>query len=195
MAGAGAAVFFFPSAAFGQNPTGQFGWHLVGFALLVGVSFAMAQWSVLKRLTGRYLGTNPFLVGLWIPASSVAIMAMLIPLWWVPGGFFFWFPWLLAQRIFPGVLVLAILQWLILRRITATGSKWVVLTIVGASVGATLGLFWPILLAPILLSPGPIEFIPFEVPWAFLTGGTIGLLQAGELSASIVAAIERMESS
>jgi hypothetical protein len=198
MAGAGAAVVFFPGAAFGQNPTGDFGWHLVGFAILVGVFFALGQWSILRRLSDRYLETNPFILGLWIPASTVAIMAMLLPLWWVTGGFLFWAPWLLVERMLPGILVLAILQWLILWRMTAIGPKWIVVTILGSSLGAILGLFWPIILLPISISPeldaAFIEYIPFEVPSAFVFGATIGLLQSGELAAAISDAVERIES-
>ena len=203
MAGAGAAVVFFPGAAFGQNPTGDFGWHLVGFAVLVGVFFALGQWSILRRFSDRYLEINPLLLGLWIPASTVAIMAMLLPLWWVTGGFFFWAPWLMVERMFPGILVLAILQWLLLWRMTAIGPKWIVLTILGSSLGAILGLFWPIILLPISMTFSPeldaafiefIEFIPLEVPSAFVFGATIGLLQSGELAAAISDAVERIES-
>jgi hypothetical protein len=193
MAGTGAAVAFFPGAAFMQNPTGDFGWHLVGFAILVGVFFALGQWSILSLFSARYLDTNALLPGLWIPASTAAIMAMLLPLWWEQGGFFFWAPWLLVEKMLPGILVLAILQWLILWRMTAIGPRWIALTVLGASLGAILGLFWPIVLLPIPISPELIEFIPFEIPSAFVFGATIGLLQSGALAAAISGAVKRIE--
>ena len=194
--GAGAAVLVFPGAAMMQNPTGEFGWHLVGFAFLVGLGFALGQWVVLKRLTTQYLDPAPFVVGLWIPASTVTLMAMLLPLWWVPGGYLIMMPWLLAHKMLPGILALAILQWLILRRLMPAGPKWILVTVLGAVVGATLGIWWVVVLFPFLFVPGleqEIEAIgnaTFEMGWAFVTGGTIGLFQVGELAKSISASVE-----
>lgn len=197
--GAGAAVLVFPGAAVMQNPTGEFGWHLVGFAFLVGLGFALGQWVVLTKLTAQHLGSNPSLVRLWIPASTVAIMAMLLPLWWVPAGFLLWFPWLIAQKILPGILALAILQWLILMRLMSAGPKWIFVTVLGSVVGATLGIFWILLLLPLSGIPGLAQAIEaianatFEMGWAFVTGGMIGLFQAGELAKAIGIAVENTQ--
>lgn len=199
MMGSGAALIVFPGAAFMQNPTGEFGWHLVGFAFLVGLCFSLGQWIVLNRFTKQYLDSKPFLVGLWIPASTLAVMAMLLPLWWVPGGFLIWAPWLLAQKMFPGILALAILQWLILMRLMTAGPKWILVTILGSVVGGTLGLFWMLVLLPFSSIPGiehAIEAIgdaTFEMGWAFVTGGTIGFFQASELARAICTTAGRTE--
>lgn len=197
--GAGVAMLVFPGAAFMENPTGEFRWHLVGFAFLVGLGFSLGQWIILNKLTTKYLHPNPFFVGLWIPASTAAVMAMLLPLWWVPGGYLFWAPWLLTQKMFPGILALAVLQWLILTRLAATGPKWMLITVLGTIFGATLGIFWIVVLLPFSVIPGIAQAIEaigeatFEMGWAFVTGGTIGLFQAGELARAVGAAVENTE--
>ncbi len=197
--GAGAAVLIFPGAGMMKNPTGEFGWHLVGFALLVGLGFALGQWVVLRRLAARYLGATPVVLALWIPASALSVVAMLLPLWWVPGGLLFLVPFLLIPRMLPGILALAVLQWLILRRLTPAGAKWVSATILGAGLGAIAGLYWSVPLILLGVTPsfapvvGQVVDATFEMGWAFVTGGTIGLFQTSELIRAIGDAIEGAE--
>ena len=63
--GASLVLALFPSAAFGGNPTDQFGWHLVGFALAIGILFAILQWLLLRDVL-RWLKTaNISLLILW----------------------------------------------------------------------------------------------------------------------------------
>ncbi|WP_197431111.1 hypothetical protein, partial [Aliiruegeria sabulilitoris] len=189
--GAGIALLIFLDAAFMKNPTGEFGWHLVGFAFLVGLCFSLGQWIVLNRLATKHLQVGRIIVGLWVPASTAAIIAMLLPLWWVPAGFLMWFPWLLAQKMLPGILALATVQWLILTRLMAVSPKWIFVTVLGAVVGAMLGVFWLIVLMPFAAIPGmdqalvAISNATFEMGWAFVTAGAIGLFQAGELARAI----------
>lgn len=192
-AGALAAVLLFPHAAFGRNPTGQFGWHLVGFAFLVGFVFALGQWTLLKKLSDRYLETKSPLTLLWLPASTAAIMAMLMPLWWVPGEALIWAPWLLPIYMFPGILALALLQSLVVNLLTGAGLRLFLRTLLGGVVGVLLGFVWPFVLPVFALAPELVEQFPFEASWAFVTGATIGAFQVGEIASSFVTAVKARE--
>ena len=83
LVGATIAVALFPGAAFGENPTGEFGWHLVGFGLSIGLSFALAQWLVLRGALADKLAIGALLTAQWLVFSSVGIVALLLPLWWM----------------------------------------------------------------------------------------------------------------
>lgn len=167
LAGARLALALFPSAAFARNPTGQFGWNLVGFALAVGIPLATAQWLVLRHvLRYREAASSSFLV-LWIPATSVGIALMILPLWWWEAQAFFFLPWLVAFPMLPGMVFLGLAQWFLLYRIISGRFTWALLTILGAGIGSILGL-----VAAFFLQP-----IPLELTWACVTGAGIGVLQ------------------
>lgn len=191
--GAFAAVLFFPDAAFGRNPTGQFGWHLVWFAFLVGIFFALGQWLVLRKLSDRYLETGSLVTLLWLPASTAAIMAMLMPLWWVPGAALIWAPWLLPIYMFPGIIALALLQSSIMYLLTGTGFAFFLRTLLGTTIGILIGFIWPFVLPIYAIAPILVEHLPFEASWAFVTGATIGAFQVGDISKCFIAAVERRE--
>lgn len=115
--GAIGALTFYPGAAFGVNPTGQFGRHLVGFATLIGASLGISQWAILLHLLKPTNATNRLLPHLWIPATAMGINPMLLPLWWRDGAVFILVPWMSAVPMIPGIVLLGVAQQFILRRL------------------------------------------------------------------------------
>jgi len=175
--GALLALVLFPSAAFACHPTGQFGWNLIGFALSVGVPLAISQWLALHSILKYREAARSKLLILWIPVTSIGIAFMILPLWWTPAEIFFFAPWLAAIKMLPGMIFLGLTQWLLLYWLISASFVWVLLTIMGAAIGSTLGLFVALFLFPFALEP----------TWAFVTGGGIGVLQAIELISNLKA--------
>ena len=158
--GATIAVVFFPGAAFAVNPTGQFGWHLVGFALSIGIPFSAAQWLLLHSTL-----------------SAVGIATILLPLWWMPWGQLLLAPYKTVSAMIPGSLVLALGQWFILGRIGESTRSYIVLTCAGVAVGGYLGL-----IGAFLLSMLTGALLPLEHAWALLFGLTVGAFQSRPLA-------------
>jgi hypothetical protein len=185
LVGAVFVLTLYPSAAFGRNPTGQFGWHLVGFALVIGIPFAISQWLILRYVLRYRKGVNiPFLV-LWIPVTSIGITFMILPLWWWDAEVFFFAPWYVVVPTLPGMIFLGLGQWFVLYRAITARFIWVLFTIMGAVTGAVLGL-----VAAFILSP-----LPLEVTWAFVVGASIGVLQRPVLVSDLDADLRRREQS
>lgn len=181
--GAMLALILFPSAAFASNPTGQFSWNLVGFALAIGVPLGVSQWLVLRQLLKYRLANDSLSLHLWIPATSVGIAVMVMPLWWWDAEVFIFAPWVVAYVMFPGMILLGIAQWLILYRLISVRFTWVLRTIAGAAIGSILGLVVAFFLTP----------IPLEITWSFLAGAGIGRLQAMGLVSSVFTSTDREE--
>jgi len=185
--GAIGALAFFPSAAFGANPTGQFGWHLVGFASLIGASLGLAQWAILLHLLKPTHATNRLILHLWIPATAMGIVAMLMPLWWQDAAVLVFLPLMGAAIMIPGCVLLGIAQQLILRRLIAARLVWVQPTLIGVVIGSTLGLI-AVIGAAFFVHETGIE-IPFSIDlaWSLVTGTFLGLFQARALGANLSA--------
>ncbi|MDH3413814.1 MAG: hypothetical protein OEM98_15190, partial [Gammaproteobacteria bacterium] len=175
--GASLALALFPSAAFGRNPTGQFGWHLVGFALTVGISFSIMQWLLLRNVLRCLKTANISLLILWIPVTSIGVTFMMLPLWWWDAAIFVFAPHLIVFLMLPGMLFLGLGQWFVLYRVIAARFVWVLRTVLGAAAGAVIGLYFGIAVFIV------IPFLPYEAIWAFIIGGSIGLLQHFALAA------------
>ena len=178
--GAALAVGLFPKAGWGQNPTGQFGWHLLGFALTVGLPFALAQSLALGHLLRGRGGAVVRL--LWLPLTTAGIAGMIMPLWWYDAGMLMWFPWLVARAMLPGILFMAIAQGLVMQNVLGIGLSWTLWTVGGAVGGAVAGLIAPAFLVGLLfmVASFPIEIadsIPIEPLWALGFGATLGLAQ------------------
>jgi hypothetical protein len=173
LAGAAVALGLFPGAGFARNPTGQFSYQLLWFALTVGLFFAAAQSGVLVHVIRENPGQKPILFLLWVVASTIGIVTMLLPMWWVDADALIFLPYFAFWPMLPGIGLLAVLQWLVLRSALSAGLMWIVLTIVGATIGAVVGLLAALLLAWV---------IPLEITWAAVTGASIGLLQRAELT-------------
>ena len=164
--GAILAVTLVPEARFGINPVGRFGWHLVSFALLVGVPLAAVQCLILFCVFRPAGFLRPLLVMLWVPFTSLSIVAMLLPMWWWTADTFASIPLSAIMPPLPGAALLGVSQALLVFGIAGTQGYWVIATILGAAVGIVVGL----LIALIL---------PFgiEIVWALFTGASIGYFQ------------------
>ena len=174
--GGGLALTLFPGAAMGVNPTGQFSWHLVGFALAIGIPFAITQWSILRYfLKDRELANISFLV-LWIPVTCAGIASMLFPLWWLDAEILIFAPWYLVIPMLPGMVVLGLGQWLVLHRVIKADFAWVLRTILGAAIGSVLGL---------VAGLAGVFFLhlPLEATWSLVMGASIGALQSAIVAA------------
>jgi hypothetical protein len=175
--GASIAMVLFPGAAFAENPTGQFGWHLVGFALSVGVPFAVAQWILLHTTLQQEKAMAGWLSAVWLVFSAAGIGAILLPLWWMPWGQVLLAPYMTVSVMIPGSLVLALGQRFVLGRIGESGADYVWLTCLGVAVGGYLGL-----IAAFLLSALTGALLPLEHAWALLFGLTVGAFQSRPLA-------------
>ena len=186
LAGATIAVASFPGAAFAENPTGQFDWHLVGFALSIGISFALAQWLLLSNLIADKRAMNTFLSALWLIASTAGIVAILFPLWWMPWGQIILAPHLTVSVMIPGSLVLGFGQRMVLGQIGKASSRYVWLTCFGVAIGGYLGLIGAFLL--LYLSNA---LLPINHMWALLFGLIVGAFQCRPLEKTIQSATVR----
>ena len=175
--GATIAVVFFPGAAFAVNPTGQFGWHLVGFALSIGIPFSAAQWLLLHSTLQSKKAMTGWLSSAWLIVSAVGIATILLPLWWMPWGQLLLAPYKTVSAMIPGSLVLALGQWFILGRIGESARSYIVLTCAGVAVGGYLGL-----IGAFLLSMLTGALLPLEHAWALLFGLTVGAFQSRPLA-------------
>jgi hypothetical protein len=174
------ACFVFPSARIGKNPTGHFTWDLVGFAITLGLVFALCQSLALLavaklrggRLSRRIAATSL----LWIATTAAGIFAMIFPLWsndaWVAlvGGVFI---------MAPGIVLMAALQATTIRPLTSP-TAWLWRTAVGAAAGAFVAPLIVISIASFL----PLSYLeigvgtfPAEVIWAATIGLSIGVMQ------------------
>jgi hypothetical protein len=175
--GVSIAMVLFPGAAFAENPTGQFGWHLVGFALSVGIPFALAQWMLLHTTVQHKKAMSGWLSAIWLIFSAAGIAAILLPLWWMPWGQVLLAPYKTVSVMIPGSLVLALGQWFVLGRIGESSVAFVWLTCLGVAIGGYLGL-----IAAFLLSALTGAFLPLEHAWALLFGLTVGAFQSHPLA-------------
>ena len=163
VAGAYIAVSVFPEAGFAMNPTGQFGWNLVGFAAIVAAALALVQWLMLwSFLPGRGV-VRLF----WLPATVAGVMAMVLPLWWYDASLFMLMPWVVLLATLPGTALLAGLQGLLVWAATGAGFRWFIFTVLGGVIGGVGGL-----IGALLLQPAPVE-----LSWALLLGLATGYFQ------------------
>jgi hypothetical protein len=176
------ALFLFPSASFGRNPTGLFSWSLLGFALAIGILPGTFQWLVFRDIAkSREIVRASFLV-LWIPVTTIGVTVMILPLWWVSaeaismttGG-------AALVPMLPGAVLLGVAQWLLLHWVMRVRWTWIRQTIFGAWMGSGLGLLYALGYSSLfrgsvqlaLFSP----FISVEPIWALVTGANIAALQ------------------
>lgn len=174
--GASIAIRYFPEAGFAENPTGEYGPHLIGFAIWVGLSLAIVQCLVLATLLQTYTATRFFLLITWVPITTAGIVAMMMPLWWRSAMLFSVAPWMVIFPLLPGTVLLGLGQWLILFLLFKARFVWVTLTVLGVVIGAVAGLIVAVYLVPIQL----------EITWAAITGAGIGTMQ-GYVLAQILA--------
>ena len=163
--GATAALALFPSAGFDRDPTSEFNSVLLWFDFTVGFCFAVAQGLVLVNVTKPKAKLVLFV--LWVAASTAGVVLMLIPLWVIDAMWFAFAPYAAFWPLLPGMIALALLQWLILYACFSASPWWIARTVFGGAIGAVLGLV-------VYYLSGT------EIIWVAMTGGSIGFLQAGE---------------
>ncbi len=173
--GATLAIDAVPEARFGVSPTGQFRWYLVTFSLFLAVPFSIAQWvGLLLALPSR----NPqklLISVLWLPATCVGVLAMLLPMWSWSASSFSDMPIGVAVPILPGAIVLGASQALVLQLLVGRGRYWLISTLLGAVFGSVFGLMIASILGGAL-----------EVTWALITGLGIALFQFPALRYNVV---------
>ncbi len=148
----------------------MFGWNLVGFASLVGASLAVGQWLVLRRIPAAHAARRPGVAALWVPATTIGIMAMVLPLWYIDAVVLTFVPFAVVVPMTPGMVFLGAVQWSILFLLTGANANWILVTIVGATLGAIVGLVL-----------GMVFPLPIEPVWAGITGLGLGVLQGMQL--------------
>lgn len=138
--GSSQAVQRYPEAGFAENPTGHFGWYLVGFSLTVGLAIAIAQWLVLAAFMRSCPLRGVLVLVFWIPCTSIGIAAMMLPLWWWDASTLTGAPWIAPVPLLPGVVLLAFMQKLLLGAWAGEGHQWVARSLVGLVIGTLFGL-------------------------------------------------------
>jgi hypothetical protein len=173
--GAYLAMRYFPEAGFAKHPTGQYGPYLYGFAVSVALPLALAQFVLLASFLGSYTPGRLVLLLLWIPATAVGVMAMILPLWSWDAFVFAIMPLAVAVVMLPGAVLMGLAQNVILYALFGTRIYWAALTVVGAVIGSVAGLVLAFMLQP----------MPLEVVWGIVTGAGIGATQGHLLGASL----------
>jgi hypothetical protein len=171
--GALVARTYFPEAVFGRNPVGSFGLHLVAFAGLIGLGIALPQ-SAILCLVGR--GSRARIAAaclLWVPLTVLSVIAMILPLYQVYGGYLVVMPPLLLMLILPGVLLLAAGQWGLLSMAAGMPMTWMLRTSIGVLAGAGIGMIVAAIIVQSAGDPGLMEPV-----WAGMVGLLLGALQA-----------------
>ena len=177
--GAYVAVRFFPQAGFAQNPTGEYSIALFAFAGLIGLVLGLAQYIVLRSISLFFSRSVDAWLLLWIPATAIGVLALIVPLYFFEATELLTAPWLPALIMLPGAGVLGIGQWLILYRYEFKEVRWILRTVIGTLLGASLGL---------IAAFASIGFASFTVPgmiepvWAGYVGLGLGLFQGDHLS-------------
>lgn len=139
MFGVALAMLVFPDAMAGRNPTGQFGWHLVGFSSVVSLPIAAVQSFLLAFTDLLAVRPRGRLFVMWFIATSIGVMLVPLPLWWVDVEVLIMLPHLFVVYIAGGILFLALLQYLVLRLLACGTAYWILATTLGAVLGGIVG--------------------------------------------------------
>lgn len=188
--GAWLACLLLPSARFAENPIGHFTWALVGFASIIGLGFGAAQSAVLAHLLKSAADLQKSKIRLvllaWVIATAASVFAMVFPLWWTDAEALLIAPGYMLTVMTPGIVLLAVLQWTLIR-LCSPLEGWLWRTAVGGAIGASMGLFTAMFIRAVLP-------LPMEAVWAGSFGLVIGAMQAkliGELHAPMNASPPR----
>lgn len=166
--GAAWALILIPGAAFGRSPMGPYGPDRVGFSLMPGLGFGVAQVLALRVLFGERIARDHVLPVAWTAVSLFAMAAMVLPLWLWTAGDLVALPLPAFVPMAPGLLLLGIGQWLLLRKVLPISAFWAVWTFVGGAFGVPAGLA-----AAVVWHPISVDFA-----WALIVGGCIALPQS-----------------
>lgn len=175
------ARLLFPGAAMAKNPTGVFGWHLVGFSACVGLVLAISQaiylWIAVEL-------PKPSRLILWVPFTAASIMVVILPLYWIDAEMLVFGIGYGIVMMLPGMAALGVAQWFVLGAAGSRASaRWITLTLLGALLGGTVGImvFWLIIffLSSLPFTHGlfPEEAILAAVIFAFIAAAQARELQ------------------
>lgn len=157
-----------------EGPRNQYNLQEVGYALAVGLAFAVSQWLVLRYILAVYCVPGSKRTLLWIPASTVGIATTVF---FAPGGMPMFFLIAAILPTLPGMVVLGLSQWLILRWLIRARFIWIFLTIIGGAVGAYVAV-----LAGVMAGAAASSLV---------FGGCIGIFQAVMLTTEFDADLRR----
>jgi len=118
-----------------EGTRNQYDWREAAYALTLAVPFAISQWLVLRYLLAVYEVPGKAKAVLWIAVTSIGTAAMIFLM---PIGLPMLFLPMMAEPMLPGIVLLALGQWLVLRLLIKARFFWPLLTIVGAVAGAYL---------------------------------------------------------
>jgi len=152
----------------------QYDWREAAYALTVAVPFAISQWLVLRYLLAAYEVPGQAKSVLWIGVTCIGIAAMIFLM---PIGLPMLFLPMIVEPMFPGIVLLGLGQWLVLRLLIKARFFWPLLTIVGAVLGTYLAVLAS-------LTTG-------LAGWGLVFGGCIGTFQATVLTAEFNADSKR----
>jgi len=185
LVGAIVAVNLFPTVVFLENPIGRlyynvfrfsvwlallenYGSNVFGFSLCLAIPSSIGQWLALRRFL-KYLGASKKQDWLWLLITTVCIVATVLPLWiWSAGAgisiISILAPYLFIIPLFPGGILLGIMQCLFLSWVFGFKRTWlwILLTTTGVTSGSALVFIFSVLLY--LIIP-PFEFVSMEVLW------------------------------
>lgn len=147
-----AGVRLFPELGFAMNPTGEFRSGMILYAALVGFGLGIGQAAA--WLWARALSLSQLLA--WISATTIAVVVIILPLWWIDAEVFFIAPYYVVVPLGPGLVALGLTQAVILRS-NSVSPGWFGATVIGGALGGIGGLFAAIMFG---------EDMPFEAIWA-----------------------------
>ncbi len=168
--GAALAVELFPELGFASNPTGEFHPEMFLFTGLVGLGLGLGQALVLGWMRALPL----WRLALWVVLTTIAVVGMILPLWWVDAVVFMFAPWRAIISLGPGLVALALLQGLLLHP-RVVWHRWLVSTLIGGALGSVGGLIVAMVFATVLY------VVPFEAFWGGSVAAAMALFQRKHL--------------
>jgi hypothetical protein len=182
------AVSFFPSL--GQfNGSDQIRWptwQQLSFSLTIGFFFALAQSCRLVSIVGPSFRLKKQLFLAWAATSTLGFSSIILVLWMIDPLWVTYFAITGISFIFmlPGITILGLGQWIVLRKVFGGGFSWVPKTAIGAALGlmvSALGFFLFLSVAAVLQSRGAGAGVLTILMYPTAIAGLIGFFQVGEL--------------
>jgi hypothetical protein len=171
--GALLATMIVPVAGFGMHPTGKYDASILEFSLIAGLPLGIFQFLALRHWTKKAFLPHCENLFLWFPATTIGVMAILLPLWSFSAMELLIIPPLAAIVMIPGLLILGVGQWWSVRKDRLVSPQWILRTVFGGSLAALTG---------ILIGFVASYVIPIEFVWGSTTGLILGAIQGNELA-------------
>ena len=171
--GALLATMIVPKAGFGMHPTGKYDASILGFSLIAGLPLGIFQYLALRGWIQKAALPNYDNLFLWFPATTIGVMAILLPLWSFSAFELMVVPPLAAFVMTPGLFILGVGQWWSVRKDRLVSPLWILRTVFGGAFAACTGMLIALLAGYV----APIEFV-----WGSITGLVLGAIQGNELA-------------